>query len=98
MREADQGAVAVDITFGISVEGLVNVAAVDAETGRQRSLVVRANTGMDDDEQEALTQQSNESEGGIGEGVEPSVLPDGQLQEMNTLIAQVKNIMLHFLE
>ena len=90
LREADRGAVAVDITFGISVEGLVNVAAVDAETGRQRSLVVRANTGMDDDEQEALTQQFNESEGGIGEGVEPSVLPDGQLQEMNTLIAQVE--------
>ena len=31
MREADRGAVAVDITFGISVEGLVNVAAVDAK-------------------------------------------------------------------
>ena len=54
LREAERGEVSVDITFGIDQEGLVNVAAIDSETGRQRSVAVRANTGLNNEEKEEL--------------------------------------------
>ena len=50
LRPAPAGAIDVEITFDISADGIVNVSAVDIETGQERSIAVTASSQLTDDE------------------------------------------------
>ncbi len=92
LREADRGEVSIDITFGIDQEGLVNVAAIDSETGRQRSVAVRANTGLDNEEKEDLVSQfaaEEAEEAGLEISV-PAPEQDEIVVQMQNLIVEVE--------
>ena len=82
----------VDITFGIDQEGLVNVAAIDSETGRQRSVAVRANTGLDNEEKEELMSQfaAEEAEEAGLEIAVPAPEQDEIVVQMQNLIVEVE--------
>jgi molecular chaperone DnaK len=50
LRKARKGEVEVEVTFGISAEGIVNVSAVDLETGQAQSITLVASSGLTDEE------------------------------------------------
>jgi molecular chaperone DnaK len=46
LRKARRGDVEVEVTFGISADGIVNVAAKDLETGQEQSITLVASSGL----------------------------------------------------
>jgi hypothetical protein len=46
LKPAKRGGVAIDVTFEISPEGIVNVIAKDAETGRRQTTTVHLSSGL----------------------------------------------------
>ena len=52
------GQVEVEVTFSISVDGIVSVSAKDLETGREQSITVTATSGLTEDELKDLVKQS----------------------------------------
>ena len=50
MRKARKGEVEVEVTFGISSDGLVNVSACDLETGQEQSITLVASSGLTEEE------------------------------------------------
>ena len=50
LRKARRGDVEVEVTFGISSDGLVNVSAKDIETGQEQSISLVASSGLTDEE------------------------------------------------
>ena len=50
LREAPRGEVEVEVTFEISADGIVSVAAKDLETGQQQSITVTATSGLTEEE------------------------------------------------
>ncbi|MBK9070619.1 MAG: molecular chaperone DnaK [Myxococcales bacterium] len=50
LRRAPKGEVEVKVTFAISAEGIVSVAAQDMETGLEQSITVTATSGLTEDE------------------------------------------------
>jgi molecular chaperone DnaK len=58
LRRAPRGQVEVEVTFSISVDGIVSVAAKDLETGREQSITVTATSGLTEDEIKELVKQS----------------------------------------
>jgi molecular chaperone DnaK len=46
LRKARRGDVEVEVTFGISADGIVNVAAKDLETGTEQSITLVASSGL----------------------------------------------------
>ncbi|HEY8379587.1 MAG TPA: Hsp70 family protein, partial [Nannocystis sp.] len=58
LRKAPRGQVEVEVTFSISVDGIVSVAAKDLETGREQSITVTATSGLTEDELKELVKQS----------------------------------------
>jgi molecular chaperone DnaK len=58
LREAPRGAVEVKVTFSISADGIVSVAAQDLETGREQSITVTATSGLTEDELQKLVDES----------------------------------------
>ena len=59
LRKAPRGQVQVEITFAISVDGIVSVSAKDLETGAQQSITVDAQSGLGDDELARLIAESH---------------------------------------
>ncbi|MCY1006546.1 molecular chaperone DnaK [Nannocystis pusilla] len=58
LRKAPRGQVEVEVTFSISVDGIVSVAAKDLETGREQCITVTATSGLTEDELKELVKQS----------------------------------------
>jgi molecular chaperone DnaK len=58
LRRAPRGQVEVEVTFSISVDGIVSVSAKDLETGREQSITVTATSGLTEDELNDLVKQS----------------------------------------
>ncbi|MCA9661652.1 MAG: Hsp70 family protein, partial [Myxococcales bacterium] len=59
LRKAPRGQVQVDVSFAISVDGIVSVSAKDLETGQEQTITVTATSGLTDDELERLVHESN---------------------------------------
>ncbi|MGF1511947.1 MAG: molecular chaperone DnaK [Myxococcota bacterium] len=60
LREARRGEVEVDVTFEISADGIVSVAAKDLETGLQQSITVTATSGLTEEEIRRMAQEASE--------------------------------------
>jgi molecular chaperone DnaK len=60
LREASRGEVEIEITFEISADGIVSVAARDRETGRQQSIVVTATSGLTEDEIQSMAEENKD--------------------------------------
>ena len=58
LRRAPRGQVEVEVTFSISVDGIVSVSAKDLETGREQSITVTATSGLTEDELRDLVRHS----------------------------------------
>ncbi len=58
LRKAPRGQVEVKVTFSISADGIVSVAALDLETGREQSITVTATSGLTEEELQKLVEQS----------------------------------------
>jgi len=50
LRKAPKGEVEIDVSFEISADGIVSVAARDKETGQEQSITVTATSGLTEDE------------------------------------------------
>jgi len=50
LREAEAGAVEIDVNFDISADGILSVSARDRETGKEQSITVTATSGLSDEE------------------------------------------------
>jgi molecular chaperone DnaK len=50
IRPAKRGGVSIEVTFDISADGIVGVAARDVDTGQQQSITVTATSGLTEDE------------------------------------------------
>jgi molecular chaperone DnaK len=50
LRKARKGEVEVEVTFGITADGLVSVSACDLETGQEQSITLVASSGLTDEE------------------------------------------------
>jgi len=60
LREAPRGEVEIEVTFEISADGIVSVAARDRETGRQQSIVVTATSGLTEDEIQSMAEENKD--------------------------------------
>jgi molecular chaperone DnaK len=60
LREAARGVVEVKVTFSISADGIVSVAAQDLETGHEQSITVTATSGLTEDELQKLVDESQD--------------------------------------
>lgn len=96
LRKAPRGQVEVEVTFSISADGIVSVAAKDLETGREQSITVTATSGLTEDELQKLVEQS---QGYMVEVRASEEFERGRLQveklaeEVRALFPQVKDIM-----
>ena len=61
LRRAPKGQVEIDVTFEISADGIVSVAAKDKETGLEQSITVTATSGLTDDELSQMIEDSRDS-------------------------------------
>jgi molecular chaperone DnaK len=60
LRKAPKGEVEVDVTFEISADGIVGVAAQDIETGTEQHITVTATSGLTEAEIERMTAENQE--------------------------------------
>ncbi|MEZ4453457.1 MAG: molecular chaperone DnaK [Nannocystaceae bacterium] len=58
LRKAKRGEVQVDVSFSISVDGIVSISAKDLETGHEQTITVTAASGLGDDELQRLIRES----------------------------------------
>jgi molecular chaperone DnaK len=96
LRKAAKGQVEIKVTFSISADGIVSVAAQDLETGREQSITVTATSGLTEEELSRLVEQSQ------GYMVEVRASEeferdrqkvDGLVSEVRQLLPQVEGIM-----
>ncbi len=57
---APRGVPQVEVTFDIDANGIMNVSARDKATGKQQSIVIKASSGLSDDEIEAMVRDAEE--------------------------------------
>ena len=55
---AKRGDVKIEVTFGIDTDGIVQVSAVDVETGSQASTTISLSSGLDEQEIIAATRRN----------------------------------------
>src|SRR5689334_10665595 len=60
LRRAKKGEVEIEVTFEISSDGIVSVAAKDLETGLQQSITVTATSGLTEDEIKRMVDESKD--------------------------------------
>jgi len=60
LREAPRGEVQVEVSFAISADGIVSVAARDIETNRAQKITVTASSGLTEDEVKAMAAENQE--------------------------------------
>ena len=57
---APRGVPQVEVTFDIDANGIMNVSAKDKATGKQQSIVIKASSGLSDDEIEKMVRDAEE--------------------------------------
>jgi molecular chaperone DnaK len=57
---APRGVPQIEVTFDIDANGIMNVSARDKATGKQQSIVIKASSGLSDDEIEAMVRDAEE--------------------------------------
>jgi len=57
---APRGVPQVEVTFDIDANGIMNVSAKDKATGKQQSIVIKASSGLSDEEIQAMVQDAEE--------------------------------------
>jgi len=57
---APRGVPQVEVTFDIDANGIMNVSAKDKATGKQQSIVIKASSGLSDDEIDRMVQDAEE--------------------------------------
>ena len=55
---APRGMPQIEVTFDIDANGILNVSAKDKATGKEQSIVIKANSGLSDDELEQMVQDA----------------------------------------
>lgn len=55
---APRGVPQIEVTFDINADGILNVSAQDKATGKQQSIVIKANSGLSDDEIEQMVRDA----------------------------------------
>lgn len=55
---APRGVPQIEVTFDINADGILNVSAKDKATGKQQSIVIKANSGLSDDEIEQMVRDA----------------------------------------
>lgn len=55
---AQRGTPQIEVTFDIDANGILNVSAKDKATGKEQSIVIKASSGLSDDEIEAMVQDA----------------------------------------
>ena len=55
---AQRGTPQIEVTFDIDANGILNVGAKDKATGKEQSIVIKASSGLSDDEIEAMVQDA----------------------------------------
>lgn len=60
IRPAPRAVPQIEVTFDIDADGLLNVSAVDKETGRQQSITIRPSSGLSDSEIAEMIRQAEE--------------------------------------
>ena len=55
---AQRGMPQIEVTFDIDANGILNVSAKDKATGKEQSIVIKASSGLSDDEIEAMVQDA----------------------------------------
>jgi molecular chaperone DnaK len=55
---APRGMPQIEVTFDIDANGILNVGAKDKATGKEQSIVIKANSGLNDDEIEAMVRDA----------------------------------------
>ncbi len=55
---APRGVPQIEVTFDIDANGILNVSAKDKATGKQQSIVIKANSGLSDDEIEQMVRDA----------------------------------------
>ncbi|MCA9709822.1 MAG: Hsp70 family protein, partial [Myxococcales bacterium] len=88
LRKAPKGEVEVEVTFSISADGMVSVAAKDLETGREQSITVTATSGLTEDELQKLVESSQH----YMVEVRASEEFERQRQQAERLIAEVREL------
>ncbi len=57
---APRGVPQIEVTFDIDANGIMNVSAKDKATGKQQSIVIKASSGLSDDEIDRMVQDAEE--------------------------------------
>ncbi|MBX2885702.1 MAG: molecular chaperone DnaK [Granulosicoccus sp.] len=57
---APRGVPQIEVTFDIDANGIMNVSAQDKATGKQQSIVIKASSGLSDEEIEAMVRDAEE--------------------------------------
>ncbi len=93
IRPARRGDVSIDVTFEISADGIVGVAARDVDTGQQQSITVTATSGLTEEElRRILDEQLDdalERKATAGEWEERRDRALGTLREIEALVPAV---------
>jgi molecular chaperone DnaK len=93
IRPAKRGEVSIEVTFEISADGIVGVAARDVDTGQQQSITVTATSGLTEDElKRILDEQLDElleKKATAGEWEERRSRAAATLQEIEALVPAV---------
>ena len=58
IRPAPRGMPQIKVTFDIDANGILNVSAKDNETGKEQSIVIKANSGLSDEEVEQMVKDA----------------------------------------
>ncbi|MFV8756794.1 molecular chaperone DnaK [Nannocystaceae bacterium ST9] len=89
LRKAAKGQVEIKVTFTISADGIVSVAAQDLETGREQSITVTATSGLTEDELARLVEQSQ----GYMVEVRASEEFERERQKVESLVGEVRQLL-----
>jgi molecular chaperone DnaK len=93
IRPARRGEVSIEVTFEISADGIVGVAARDVDTGQQQSITVTATSGLTEDElKRILDEQLDdllERKATAGEWEEKRARAAAALEEIRALVPAV---------
>ena len=86
---APRGTPQIEVTFDIDANGILNVSAKDKATGKEQSIVIRASSGLSDDE---IDKMVNDAEAHAEEDRKYHELVDARNQADNLIHASEKSV------
>ncbi len=86
---APRGVPQIEVTFDIDANGILNVSAKDKATGRQQSIVIKASSGLNDDE---IDRMVKDAEAHVAEDRKLRALVDARNQADNIIHATRKSM------